>query len=195
MSFTKLVEGIPGNVEKYSLKVPALATTAARLRMVAIESVFGNALYGDSRADFTIGANVGANVQISLDSSERQDVNWSDTSADQMTSGAMRLVMNLRITNRGSVAIASPFLRVAELNRSHVLLTRDPQTQPGVGARQAVAVGENGQLAPGESAEARLILGLVSKKKFFMSVELYGVGVGSQIAPATATTVWTGKPR
>ena len=60
-----------------------------------------------------------------------------------------------------------------------VLLTRDPQTLPGAGAQQALDVGNDGQLAPGESANLRLILGLVSKKKFVMSVELYGVGVGS----------------
>jgi hypothetical protein len=107
----------------------------------------------------------------------------------------LRLVINLRITNRGDVAIASPFLRIADLSRSHVLLTRDPQTLPGIGARQAFDVGEDGQLAPGESAEVRLIVGLVSKKKFSMSVELYGVGVGNAIAPANATTIWTGKPR
>jgi Zinc carboxypeptidase. len=195
ISFTSLVDNIPGNVEKYSLKLPAVSTTTARLRLLAIEGSLGNSLYGDSRADFTIGANVGANVEISLISSEKQDVSWTDTSADQMASGAMRLLINLRITNRGDVAIANPFLRIAGLSRSHVILTRDPQTLPGVGARQAFDVGEDGQLAPGESAEARLILGLVAKKKFSMSVELYGVGVGSAIAPASATTIWTGKPR
>jgi hypothetical protein len=28
-----------------------------------------------------------------------------------------------------------------------------------------------------------------------MTAELYGVGVGQSIAPAAATTIWTGKPR
>ncbi|HKQ03635.1 MAG TPA: M14 family metallopeptidase [Blastocatellia bacterium] len=195
ISFTQLVEDIAGNLEKYSLTIPKVATTTARLRLVAIEGSFGNAIYGDSRADFTIGANVGANVAISLVASEKQDIDWMDNSAGQATSGALRLVMNLRITNRGSVAIASPFLRIADLNRSHVLLTRDPQTPPGEGARQVVDVGEDKQLAPGESADVRLILGLVSKKKFAMSVELYGVGVGSAVGPAAATSVWIGKPR
>ncbi|HEY9231251.1 MAG TPA: M14 family zinc carboxypeptidase, partial [Blastocatellia bacterium] len=195
VSFTRLVENIPGNAEKYVLTIPKLATTTARLRLVAIEGRFGNALYGDSRADFTIGANVGAAVAISLVASEKQNVDWTDNSGGQTTSGAMRLVMNLRITNRGGVTIASPFLRIADLSRSHVLLTRDPQTLPGAGAQQALDVGNDGQLAPGESADVRLILGLVSKKKFVMSVELYGVGIGSAIAPAAATEVWTGKPR
>jgi len=195
VSFTQLVDNIPGNVEKYSILMPNVSTTTARLRLLAIEGSLGTALYGDSRADFTIGANVGANVEISFVSSEKQNLNWTDTSADQMVSGALRLVINLRVTNRGEVAIASPFLRLTDLNRSHVLLTRDPQTLPGVGARQSFDVGEDGQLAPGESVEVRLIVGLVSKKKFSMSVELYGVGVGSAIAPASATTIWTGKPR
>jgi carboxypeptidase T len=195
MSFTRLADNIPGNVEKYSLRMPPVSTTTARLRLVAIEGSLGNALYGDSRADFTIGANVGANVEIQFVSSEKQNVNWTDNSADQMASGALRLVINLRITNHSDVAIVSPFLRLAELSRSHVLLTRDPQTLPGVGARQAFDVGEDGQLAPGESAEVRLIMGLVSKKKFSMSVELYGVGASSATAPASATLIWTGKPR
>lgn len=195
VSFTRLADNIPGNVEKYSITMPNVSTTTARLRLIAIEGSLGTALYGDSRADFTIGANVGANVEIDFVSSEKQNVNWTDSFADQMASGALRLVINLRITNHGEVAITSPFLRIAGLNRSHVLLTRDPQTLPGVGARQSFDVGEEGLLAPGESAEVRLIVGLVSKKKFSMSVELYGVGVGGAIAPASATTIWTGKPR
>jgi carboxypeptidase T len=194
-SFTRLADNIPGNVEKYSVTMPNVSTTTARLRLLAIEGGLGTAIYGDSRADFTIGANVGANIDISFISSEKQNVNWTDNSADQMVSGALRLVVNLRITNRGEVAIASPFLRVADLSRNHVLLTRDPQTLPGVGARQSFDVGEEGQLAPGESAEVRLILGLVAKKKFSMSVDLYGVGVGGAIAPASPATIWTGKPR
>jgi carboxypeptidase T len=192
-SFSLLTDNIAGNVEKYSLKVPMIATTTARLRLLAIEGSFGNAIYGDSRADFTIGANVGAAVEIRVVSSEKQVVNWTDSSANQTASGALRLVINLRITNHGDAAIVSPFVRIANLSRSHVLLTREPQTQPGVGARQAFDVGEDGQLAPGESADVRLIMGLVSKKKFSMSVDLYGVG--DAIAPASATTVWTGKPR
>jgi carboxypeptidase T len=195
VSYSLLADNIPGNVEKYSMRVPSVSTTTARLRLVAIEGMFGNSLYGDSRADFIIGANVGAAVQMDVLSAEKQNVNWTDTSAEQMASGALRLVLNLRITNRSDVAIASPFLRIADLSREHVLLTRDPKTLPGLGARQALDVGEDGWLAPGESAELRLILGLVSKKKFTMSVELYGVSTGHTIAPASATTIWSGKPR
>jgi hypothetical protein len=195
VSFMRLVDNIPGNVEKYSLMMPNVSTTTARLRLVAIEGSLGNALYGDSRADFTIGANVGANIEITPVSSEKQNLNWTETSADQVASGALRLVINLRVTNRGNLTVVRPFLRIASLSRSHVLLTRDPQTLPGVGARQAFDVGEDGELAPGESAEVRLIVGLVSKKKFTMSVDLYGVAAGGGIAPTDATTIWTGKPR
>ena len=194
-SFGLLVDNIAANAEKYSMRVPEVATTKARLRLVAIEGTFGNALYGDSRADFIIGTNVGAAANIVVLSAEKQDANWADTSAEQMASGALRLVLTLRITNRSDVAIASPFLRIADLSREHVLLTRDPKTLPGIGARQAFDVGGDGVLAPGESADVRLIMGLVSKKKFSMSVELYGVGVGHSIAPAAATTIWSGKPR
>lgn len=195
LTFTRLTDTIPGSAEKYSLVMPAVSTTTARLRLIAIEGSLGNALYGDSRADFTIGENVGANLDINPVSSEKQNLNWTDNSAEQMANGALRLVINLRVTNRGNLPIASPFLRIAGLSRSHVLLTRDPQTPPGVGARQVFDVGEDGQLAPGESAEVRLIMGLVAKKKFSMSVQLFGVAVGGQIAPAGATTIWTGKPR
>ena len=193
--YARVASSLPANLEAFSLSLPIVSTTAARLRVVAIDGATGNALIGDSRANFTIGMNVGGSLDLRVAASERQDLNWSDSASAPASSGSLRLAIDLQITNRGTVAIANPFVRVAGLSRSQVLLTRDPQSPPGVGARQAVDAGEDGLLAPGESAQVQLVLGLVSKKKFAMSIETYGVAVGGTINPAAAVQIWTGKPR
>jgi hypothetical protein len=79
------------------------------------------------------------------------------------------------------------------MNR-HVLLTRDPNSNRTVGARFYIDAGSDITLSPGETVDARLVVGLVKQKKFNMSVEMYGVP-GEPIVPANAVTVWTGKPR
>lgn len=190
-----IVEGLPGDVDKYLLTLPKVSTTQARIRILAIEGSFGNALVGDNQADFTIGANVGSGVDIKLLSSEKISQNWSDTASDNPASGALRFVVNISLTNRGSVPIAKPFLRVADLNRGHVLLNRDPKTAPSIDARMSVDVGEDNILAPGETAQARLLLGLVSKKKFSLSLEIYGVAVAGTINPSSSTKIWSTKPK
>jgi hypothetical protein len=149
-----------------------------------------------SEADFSIGLNVGSNVDISFVSSERVDLNWSATSSDEppnTASGASRLIVNLRIVNRGNTPIVSPFLRVAELTRN-VLLTHEPKSNWTEGARLNVDAGSDNTLSPGETVDARLVVGLLAAKKFFLSVEMYGVP-GEPIIPASAVNVWSGKPR
>lgn len=194
-NYERIVEDIPGNVEKYLLTLPKVSTTRARIRMLAIEGSVGNSLVGDSQADFTIGSNVGSGVEISFVSSEKISLNWSDTSSDEPVSGSLRFVVNVSLTNRGSTPIANPFLRVADLNRGNILLNRDPKTTPSAGARLSIDVGTDNILSPGETVQTRLLVGLVSKKKFNLSIELYGVAVGGTIIPSSPTRVWSNKPK
>jgi hypothetical protein len=57
-----------------------------------------------------------------------------------------------------------------------------------------VDAGSDNTLSPGETVDARLVVGLLAAKKFFLSVEMYGVP-GEPIIPASAVNVWSGKPR
>ena len=195
-SYARLVQGFPGGSEKYKLQLPQLATSRARVRLIVIDSTTHHSLTGDSQADFTIGANVGSAVQIGFVSSEKVVQNWSDSSfAGTQSSGSMRLIVNVKITNSGGMDIINPFLRVAELGRGNILLTRDAKSTPANGANQSIDVGGDNLLSPGETAEVRLVIGLVSKKKFNLSLNLYGVPASDTIAPAGAVRVWSGKPK
>jgi hypothetical protein len=99
------------------------------------------------------------------------------------------------LTNKGSVPLANPFLRVDELNRGNVLLTRDAKSKATAGARLSLDVGGDNLLTSGETAKARLVIGLVSKKKFNLSVQLYGVAQGGTVIPSSAVKIWSGKPK
>ena len=170
VSFAPLAQNIPSDARRFRVTMPRVATSRARI--------------------------VGSNVEISFVSSERVDLNWSSTSSDEppnTASGASRLIVNLRIVNRGNTPIVSPFLRVAELTRN-VLLTREPKSNWTEGARLNVDAGSDNTLSPGETVDARLVVGLLAPKKFFLSVEMYGVP-GEPIIPASAVNVWSGKPR
>ncbi|HSB09671.1 MAG TPA: M14 family metallopeptidase [Blastocatellia bacterium] len=196
-SFKPLVENVPSNAQSYNVIVPQVSTTRGRIRLVAVDPATHSFIFAGSRADFTIGLNVGSAVDINFVSSERMDSSWSDTSFDDPTvtlNGASRFIVNLRIANRGIVPIANPFLRVAQLTRN-VLLTRDPRSSWATGARLSVDAGSDNILSPGETADARLVVGLTKPKKFFLSVALYGVASGGTIAPADAVNVWSGKPK
>jgi len=196
VSFAALAENIPSDAQRYRVTMPRLATDRGRILLLATEPVSRNIMVAVSPADFSIGVNVGSNVDIGFVSSEKVDLNWTDTSSDDppiTTSGPSRLIVNLSISNLGNTPIASPFLRVAEMNR-HLVLTRDPKSRSTAGARLNVDAGDDNTLSPGETANARLVVGLVKSKKFFLSVEIYGVP-GEPITPASAVTVWTGKPR
>jgi hypothetical protein len=76
-----------------------------------------------------------------------------------------------------------------------VLLTRDPKSSWVEAARQTIDSGSDNTLSPGETADARMVIGLVNAKKFSLSVEMYGVASGGTINPADAVNVWSGKPR
>jgi hypothetical protein len=196
-SYAILAANIPSNSQRYEVILPSLSTTRGRIRLLSTEPASHNFLFAASQADFSIGLNVGANVDISFVSSEKLDVGWTDTASEDpptTATGASRLNVNLRITNRGSTPILNPFFRVAELSRN-VLLTRDPQSRWTEGARQTIDAGLDNSLAPGETVDARLVIGLVTPKKFFLSVQLYGVSSGGTINPAEAVNVWSGKPR
>ena len=198
LSFSALAANIPPEVQRYTIKVPQVSTTQGRVRLLSYDSgATHNLLIATSQADFSIGSNVGSNVDISFVASERMDVNWSDTSPDNppsTASGALRLMIDVRITNRGNVPILNPFLRVAELTRN-VLLTRNPQTKWREGARQTIDAGSDNTLSPGETVAARLVIGIIKPKGFSLSLNLYGVASGGTINPSSAVNVWNGKPK
>ena len=196
-SFFLLAGNIPSTSQRFSVTLPRVSTTRGRLRLLVVDPVFHNSTFAMSQADFTIGSNVDSNIDLTFLSSERMDLNWSDTSSDDpptTASGASRLAIDIRITNRGSIPILNPFIRVAELNKN-VLLTRDAKSSWGVTARQTIDAGNDNILSPGESADARLVVGLITNKKFFLSVDLYGVPSGGTILSSNPTNIWSGKPR
>ncbi|MFY9609188.1 MAG: M14 family metallopeptidase [Blastocatellia bacterium] len=197
-SFAHLAMGLPGALEEFPITLPAVATTRARVRVLAIEGSVGNTLVGNGLSDFTVGANVGSAIDISFVSSEKVGQNWADTSSSntpQGSSGALRLIIDLKVTNRASATIVNPFLRIAELNRGNVLLTRDPSSRPAEGALQTIDAGGDNALSPGETVLVRLVVGLVKKKKFQLSLTLFGVPLTGSINPAPPITVWDAKPK
>jgi hypothetical protein len=197
-SFAYLAAGLSGGVEKFPIVLPEVATTRARVRVLAIEGTVQNALWGDSLSDFTIGANLGSVIDISFVSSEKVSQNWADPPSEDVpagSSGSSRFIVDLTLINRGSGTILNPFLRIADLTRGNVLLTRDPGSRSIVGAIQTIDAGGDNALAPGESIHVRLVVGLVKKKKFQLSVMLFGVPLSGSINPASPVTVWSGKPK
>lgn len=197
VNFGPLISNLPISTRHRDVVIPAIPSTRARMGLMVVEPVFGNFLIAPSLGDFTIGVNVGTGVDISFVSSERVDLNWTDTSSDDppsTASGASRLIVNLKITNRGNVDILNPFLRVEELTRN-VLLTRDLKSSWAAGGRQTIDAGSDNVLSPGETADARLVIGLTKAKKFNLSVEMYGVASGGTILPASGFNVWSGKPK
>jgi hypothetical protein len=197
LTFSALNRNLPGNIEKFQITLPAIATTKARVRISSKEGSFGNGIFGDSQSDFTIGMNVGANSEMTFLSAQRVDENWTDTSTDDpvvVQTGEARLIINMTLTNKGSVAIANPFLRVAELNRG-VLLSRDRKSKQSLGALQTIEAGIDSLLSPNESVPVRLVLGIVSPKKIFFSLSLYGVPSGGSVGSGQAVEIFRGKPK
>ncbi len=198
VNFSPIARGISGAVEKLAVNLPRVATTTARMRLVAREGTTGNVVFGDNKTNFTIAANVGSAVEISFVSSERVDLNWAEAPSDDLPGGATgtsRLIINLNIVNQSGFPIANPFVRVNELAGGNVLLTRDSKSTPAAGARQSVDTGGDDIIAPGESVQARLIVGLASRKKLTVSVDFYGVPVGGSIIASSPVRVWKGKPK
>lgn len=197
-SFNPLLEFVPGNADKAQITLPKIPTTRARVRILAREGSFGNTLFGDSLIDFNICTNVGSALEAAFVSSERIDRNWTDppsTDYPNGASGPSQLTINLRLTNRSQVPVANPLIRVAELSRSNILLTRESRSKPTGGSIQLIETGDDTMILPGESVDVRLMIGLVARKKFNLSVEFYGVPVGGAIGPGDAVNVWKGKPK
>lgn len=191
-----LIGNVFGNVEKAQVTLPNIATTRARVRIVSREELFGNTIFGDNHADFTIGKNVGAGVEMTFVSAERIDQTWVDAphdNPDAVLSGGLRLAVTVRVTNRGNVAIANPFLRMAEISRDNVLLSRDRKSKQIAGAHQTLDVGSDNLLSPGEAVETRLVVGCYKQKKFIMTAFLYGVPSGGTIGAADAVEIFRGK--
>jgi hypothetical protein len=197
LNFAPLVQGIAGDLEKLLVTMPRLGTSQARMRVLAREGATGNVIFGDNANDFTIGINVGSAIEMSFVSSERLELSWTEAPSEDLpigASGGSRLAISITIANRSSTAVVNPFVRVAELTRG-LLLTRDRQSKPAAGARQPIDAGDDNTLAPGEQANCRLVVGLVSKKKLTLDVEVYGVPASGAINPASSVRIWKGKPR
>jgi hypothetical protein len=196
--FAPVLESVPGNADNVQIVLPKTPTTHARVRILAREGTFGNTLFGDSLIDFSICTNVGSALEAAFVSSERIDRNWTDPpSADYPNgaSGSSQFTITLKLTNRSQVPVANPLLRVTELSRSNVLLNRESRSRPSGGSIQLLDTGDDTMISPGESIDVRLMIGLVARKKFDVSVEFYGVPVGGAVAPGDAVNVWKGKPK
>jgi hypothetical protein len=196
--FAPIATGIPGTDTSRSIAFPASPTTRAIVRVFARGGSLGYTVFGDSEGHFSIGANVGSAAEISLASSELIEQSWTDSSVtgpDGPLAGPLRLGINLTVRNRGAVPIANPLLRVAEITRNYVLLSRDSSSQPRSGARQPVNAGSDDLLSPGEQGSIRLMVGLLKRKKFNLSASLFGVPLGATVNASDPVLVWRGKPR
>lgn len=188
--FSPLVTGLPGTADKHTFFVPRASTTRAIFRVFARGDF---TIFGDSPGFFTVGENVGSAVEYAFVSSELLGQAWAEP--DGSASGPLRLVLNVRVTNRGSLPIVNPFLRVAELTKNNVLLSRDIGSSPAFAARQSIAAGEDDTLSPGESVTVQVVLGLRKRKKFNLSVDAYGVASGGSISSGQPVSIWFGKAR
>ncbi|HLG16990.1 MAG TPA: M14 family metallopeptidase [Blastocatellia bacterium] len=191
-SFRPIVEGVPGTADKLTITLPAVASTRARLGVLGRQTGFGSTMFGSSPGNFTIGANVGGEVNIDFASSQRVDQNWSDADG---SSGPVRLAINITLTNRGSGTLANPFLRVAGISSGSVILSRDAKSNAGAGARQSLVAGDDNLISPGEAVQARVLVGLTGTKKIKVSVELWGVAVDGTAFGASPIRIWRGKPK
>jgi hypothetical protein len=191
--FAPIVTGIGPTADKRLVVLPRTSTTRAIIRVFTRGL---NTTFGDSEGTFTIGSDVGSGLALTLASSQLVEQGWTDQAAGIGTlSGPAKLLIDVTVTNRGSIPVANPFLRVAEITRNNILLSRVSNSLPGGGARQYLDAGSDGVLAPGRSLSVRLIVGLVKFKKFNLTVEAYGVAIGGQVNPSGPQSVWQGKPR
>ncbi len=192
LSFAPLVTGIAPNVLKATVTMPRISANASRLRVTARDNGKGDVIFGESEASFTIGSNVGGGVDVTSVSSQLVEEDWTDAASG--LSGSGKIIINLLARNRSNVSLANPFLRVVDLTKGNVLLSRDSNTNPGFTAIQSLDAGGDGMLSPGETIQARLVVGLVKRKKFVVSVNAYGVPFGA-VGEAEPVVVWQGKPR
>jgi hypothetical protein len=198
ISFSSIADGISGSVNSFTIAVPRIATTGARIRMVAQDVTTGNLIFGVNPSNFTIGANVGSAVDVQITNTQIVDQGWTDSpppGQGNAATGDSRLVIDLSITNHGALPIANPFFRTSTLERGNVLLSRDGNSPQSAGGRQSVDAGSDGFVGPGKAVQARLVVGLVTRKKFNFLVDFYGVPIGGTIIPASSFQIWHGKTR
>jgi hypothetical protein len=197
VSHFRIADGIPGSANSYTVVLPSVATSQARIRVLVQDAATGNFTFGDSPANFAIGQNVGSGMVVAFVSSNLLEESWSDSPTPghgSSASGSSQLAITLNLTNTGSVAIATPFLGVDSLTRN-VLLSREPESNQAVGARQPIDVGSSQILPPGGSVQVVVKVGLMNRKKFNLGVSAFGVPIGGAVTPGSATTIWQGKPR
>jgi hypothetical protein len=197
VSHFRIADGIPGSANSYTVVLPSATTSQARIRVLVQDATTGNFTFGDNPANFTIGQDVGSGVSIAVVSSSLLEESWSDSPAPgygSSANGSSQLAITLNLTNTGSVAIATPFLGVDALTRN-VVLSREPESNQAVGARQPVDAGSSQILLPGQSVQAVVKLGLTNHKKFSLTVSVFGAPIGGNVSGGSATTIWQGKPR
>jgi len=193
LTFSSLVSGLAPNAAKATVTMPRIATGTARLRVSARDARQQSAsVLGDSESGFTIGSNVGAGVDVTTTSSQLIETEWSDPASG--LSGSAQFYIDLVVRNRGNAPIANSFVRIVDLTKGNILLSRDANTNAGSGAIQSLNDGGDGTLSPGETIQVRLIIGLVKRKKFVVSLNAYGVPA-SPIGESEPAVVWQAKPR
>lgn len=198
ITFTELVEGIPPNVNSRTISIPAEITSHAQMRVVARDTTTGSATLGDSPANFTVGTNVGSGVLVTFVSSELLNQTWSDVKvigASGAPSGQQQLAITLNITNSSQATIVNPFIRVSTLTKGDILISRDLGTLPASGGIQSINGPAMSQIAPGDSVQVTLMVGLLKPKKFQLLINVFGVPTGGSVSGGAPVTVWTGKPR
>ncbi|MGH9829174.1 MAG: hypothetical protein ACREDR_38645, partial [Blastocatellia bacterium] len=196
VTFIQLAGGISGSADSFNVSLPLLTTTEGRIRVVARNTSIGSAALGDSLSNFTIGANVGSGVSLTFVSSQLVNQAWSDTGSvggSAAVSGNMELAVTVKVTNTGSVAIGNPFLFIPTLNKGDVLVSRDKNTPQESGAIQSFDPGA-GTLAPGQSVNVTLTVGLVKHKKFMLAAQVFGVPAAGTVGGASPVTLWLAKP-
>jgi carboxypeptidase T len=197
VSHFRIADGIPGSANSYTVVLPSVATSQARIRVLVQDATTGNFTFGDNPANFTIGQNVGSGASIAVVSSSLLEESWSDSPAPghgSNANGNSQLAITLNLTNTGSVAIATPFLGVDTMTRN-VLLSREPESDQAVGARQPVDAGSSQILLPGQSVQVAVKVGLTNRKKFSLAVNVFGAPIGGNVQASSSTTIWQGKPR
>ena len=194
-TFGELSHGIDPAAISSTITIPPAATTQARIKVVAGDSSLTNVVQGLDQSNFTIGANVGSAVRVTVDSSELLNQSWSDNGSGGMVSGEFQLQISLSVTNKGVVAIANPFLRIAALTKGNVLLSRDPIGTLSPSVIQSISPGSGVSLMPGQTTQMELVVGLVTEKKFALTANVFGVPVSGAISAKHPTTIWSGKPR
>ena len=197
-TFSELAENLDPSLNSYTVTLPPVATAQARIKIIALDASLQNTVQGMERANFTIGENVGKGLTVSLVSSALTNESWSYSRVPGQSaeSGPSQLAITVNVTNSSNVLIANSFFQVDSISKGNVLLSADPNGTVSPSTVQSVNSGSGGTLAPGQSVQVRLVVGLVSIKSFKFSADILGVPSGSGVAASKQPdTIWSGKPR